>query len=128
MITIYLLLWLLPIAGNVYLDRNGRKPNYLQMFIIRGFFAILHAILFNPHNTLDWIPILTFQVTSFWIFFELGLNIVRGNDWLYYDDREHDSGVIDRLFSWAGYEFHAIVKAIVFVFMILSIIVIYHRK
>jgi len=49
-LTLKLLLWLIPIALNVWIDRNGRKPNYLLMFILRGFAAILHGILFNPHK------------------------------------------------------------------------------
>ena len=128
MITIFLLLWLLPIAGNVYIDRTGRKPNYLIMFILRGMAAILHGILFNPHNLYDYLPIFIFQITSFWIFFELGLNLVRGKHWLYYDKIEKDSGVIDRFFAWAGVKAHGIAKILCFVVMVLSIVVIYSRN
>lgn len=121
-------LWLIPIAANVYMDRNGRKPNYLAMFCARGFFAIVHAILFNPHNFFDWWPILLFQVTSFWILFELALNIVRKKPLLYFDTVEHDSGLIDRVFSKLGITFHAFAKVLCFAVMVLSIAVLYHRQ
>lgn len=125
MTILFLSLWLIPIAANIYWDRNGRKPNYLQMFIIRGMAAILHAILFNPKDTTEWIPILIFQVTSFWIFFEIGLNIVRGKPIMYYDNVEGDSGMIDRFFKVAGVELHFIAKCACIILMVLSAIVVY---
>lgn len=128
MTTLLLLLWLLPIAGNIYLDRNGRKPNYLQMFILRGMAAILHGVLFNPQNWNDYFPVFIFQVTSFWLFFEAGLNIVRNKPLLYYDHFEGDSGWIDRLFKWAGPTAHAIAKIAILILCILSIVVIYNRS
>jgi len=128
MITLFLLLWLIPIAVNVYIDRNGHKPNYIIVFIVRGMVAILHAALFNPHNVYDWLPILIFQVTSFWIFFELALNFVRNNPLMYYDNSEGDSGFIDRFFKVVGMEAHFIAKVLCFVVMVFSIIVLYIRN
>lgn len=126
MTTLFLSLWLIPIAVNIYADRNGAKRNYLQVNIIRGAAAILHAILFNPQNTIEWIPILIFQVTSFWILFEIGLNLVRGNPLLYYDSKEGDSGIIDRFFKWAGPTAHFVAKLAALILCVLSGIVIYH--
>lgn len=126
MITLFLSLWAIVPAANVYADRNGRKPNYIIMFILRGAAAILHAILFNPQNTIDWLPILIFQVTSFWILFELGLNMVRGNPLLYYDNFEGDSGILDRFFKWAGPTAHFVAKLAALILCVLSGIVIYH--
>ena len=120
---ILLLLWLLPIAFNVYLDRNGRKPNYLEMFMARGAIAIFHAALFNPQSWADYWPILLFQLTSFWLLFELALNIIRKKPLLYYDTLEHDSGYIDRFFAWAGYKAHAIAKAVATVVCVISILI-----
>jgi hypothetical protein len=137
-IAIKLLSWLWPIAGNVYLDRNGAKRNYLQVNLIRGMFAIAHGILVLPKDynyssasSLDllliWLPLLVFEFTSYWIFFELGLNIVRHRKLLYYDNKEGDSGYIDRFFKWAGPTWHAVAKILCFVLMVLSIIVIYEN-
>lgn len=100
-IALKLLIWLVAIAANVYMDRKGRKPNYLQMFIIRGIAAFLHWCMFvsDPSQVPLLINLIIFQVTSFYIFFELGLNIVRGRPWLHYDYVEGDSGWIDRFWK-----------------------------
>lgn len=142
MVTFILLLWLIPIAANVYADRNGRKPNYLQMFIIRGMAAIFHAILLDvsvgyfPENLWDysaldmllmWMPILLFQTTSFWIVFEISLNIVRGRELFYFDRKERDSGIIDRVFDALGSGAHLLAKIAALVVCILSIVVIYGK-
>jgi hypothetical protein len=125
--TLFLLLWLIPIAVNIYTDRKGRKPNYLQMFIIRGMAAILHGILFNPHNMLDYLPVFIFQVTSFWVLFEIGLNIIRKKPLLYYDQKELDSGILDRFFAKRGTTIHLIAKIVAVLLCILSVIVIYNK-
>jgi hypothetical protein len=119
-----LLLWLVPIAINIYADKDGDKPNYLQVFILRGFCAILHGALFNPQGWVDYEPILIFQVTSYWLLFEIGLNAVRGRALLYYDTVEKDSGWIDRFFALAGREWHLAAKISAFILMVWSIIVI----
>ena len=135
MTTLILLLWLIPIAINVYIDRNGKKPNYAQVFIFRGVAALLHAILFDvavgwlPDNLyqysvlellLIWLPMLLFQITSFWILFELALNKVRGREWLYFDRSENDSGWIDRIFNNLGNGAHLAAKIAALITCILS--------
>ena len=126
-ITVFLLVWLLPIGANVWADRTGRKPNYLMMFILRGMAAILHGVMFQPENWGEYFPVFVFQVTSFWLFFEAALNIVRKKPLLYYDMKEGDSGWIDRFFKWTGKPAHTVAKIAALILMILSIIVIYHR-
>jgi hypothetical protein len=132
-IALKLLSWLLVIGGNVYLDRKGRKPHYLIMFLARGFCAIVHgSLLFTPNNWKDYAPVFVFQITSFWLFFELALNIVRKNPLLYYDKKENDSGWIDGFFYWLYRKLesdflHTYAKALAFVLMVISIIVIYYR-
>lgn len=140
--TFILLLWLIPIALNVYADRNGRKPNYLQMFVIRGFAAILHAILLDVcchvfpdklwnYNAVEllliWAPVLLFQVTSFWILFEFGINIVRKRELFYFDRKENDSGWIDQIFDVLGNGAHLAAKIVALIICILSIMSIYSR-
>lgn len=125
MITLKLLLWLIPIVSNVLWDRYGRKPNYLVMFLLRGTAAILHAKLFNPTLVYEWLTIVLFQVTSYWLFFEAGLNFVKRRPILYYDTVERDSGWLDRFFTWTGYKFHAWIKGLAFGAIIFSIIKIY---
>jgi hypothetical protein len=125
MITFKLFLWSIPIIANILWDRYGRKPHYLVMFLLRGVGAILHAKLFNPTEVNEWIVILIFQVTSYWLFFEAGLNFVQHRALLYYDTVERDSGWIDKFFAWTGYKAHAFAKGFAFGAMVFSIIKIY---
>ena len=127
-IALKLLLWLIPIGLNVYADKDGRKPNYLLMFVLRGIAAILHGVLFNPQDMADYWPVFLFQVTSFWILFEIALNLVRGREVFYYDRKEKDSGWIDKLFAWAGPFWHIIAKIVATILMVWSIILIYQRN
>lgn len=103
MTTLLLFLWLIVIAGNVYADRMGRKPNYLQVNTIRIALAIVHCALFDPQAN-DWrtyLPVFVFQITSYFIFFPWWLNIVTRKKpaFLYIDRVEHDSGWTDRALS-----------------------------
>ena len=140
MVTLMLLLWLIPIGVNVYMDRNGRKPDYLKMFVLRGIAAIVHGVLFDivvgylPDNLhtysvwglfVLWLPLLTFQVTSFWIIFELALNRVRGREWLYFDRKERDSGWVDQIFDALGNGAHLAAKIAALILLILSTISLY---
>lgn len=142
MVTLILLLWLIPIAANVYWDRNGRKPDYLQMFVIRGMAAIVHGVILDivcsifPENLwsysvlelfLMWLPILLFQTTSFWLLFEAALNIVRGRELFYFDRKERDSGWIDKIFDGLGNGAHLIAKILALITCVISIMVIYNR-
>jgi hypothetical protein len=135
-LTLKLLLWLVPIALNVWADAKGRKPNYGMMFALRGFIAVTYQFFIVPPDMMPWtlsgwqlvmvwLPIMLFQTTSFWIIFELSLNIIQKRDnLLYYDIKEKDSGYIDRFFAWAGPTWHAVAKGLAFIVMVLSIAVI----
>lgn len=141
LITFILLLWLIPIVINVYIDRYGKKPHYSVVFIFRGGAAIIHGIIFDvvfDYFPNDWsaynywdtflvyLPLLTFWTTSFWILFEIALNIAHGrNEILYYDRREGDSGWIDRFFKLAGPTAHLIAKILALIACVLSIINLY---
>lgn len=126
--------WFIPIFVNAWMDRKGAKRDYKIVFIFRGGAAILHGILMqvSPSYSDDfywpeYLPIFIFQVTSFWIFFELLLNWFRDNPAFYYDQKEMDSGWVDRFFKWTGSTWHLVAKVLCFVVMVLSIIVIYYR-
>lgn len=122
-----LLPWIAFIVGHAFFDfyriKKDDKPIYLQSFIIRGMVAIAHALLFNPQNVVDWLPVLIFQLTSFWLFFPLLLNGLRRKPALYVGSQ---SGWMDYYFlnhpinQW-------IAKAAALTLMILSTIVIYHK-
>lgn len=120
-----LLIWLIPILINILVDTRGIKPHYFQTFIARGFAAVLHGGLIM--DITEWngyaLVVFIFQLTSYWILFEVGLNLWRGKPLLYYDTVEKDSGWIDRFFAWAGKKAHVYAKVLCFIIMILSIVV-----
>lgn len=123
-----LFIWFIPILANIIADRKGRKPNYLMMLVLRAMAAILHGALFITESNSywwQWWPVILYQITSFWIFFELGLNFIRHNPPLYYDHKEGDSGWLDELFKWAGPVLHLIAKIVCLVLLIFSIWKIY---
>jgi hypothetical protein len=69
-------------------------------------------------------------MTSFWILFELALNVIyniregENRSLLYFDQKEGDSGWIDRFFK-RNPQLHTIAKVISLILMIVSIVFIY---
>lgn len=132
-IALKLLIWLLPITANIIADADGRKPNYAAMFFLRAFAFIAYGLLWTLPTYgwfLKWWPVALLQLTSYWLFFELGLNIaynIRENEnrsLLYYDRKEKDSGWIDRFFARFPH-LHKPAKILAAVGMVVSIIYIY---
>lgn len=80
------------------------KPNYLQLFCIRGIVAIVHGALmdveidalhyYSRFEYLQPLLLLTFQVTSFWIIFDPVYNHLTDQNIFY---RGKESGWMDRL-------------------------------
>jgi hypothetical protein len=128
MITLKILVWFAFIVGHAWHDYKqindeNERPNYLLSFTVRGFIAILHAILFDPHNFFDWLPVLIFQVTSFYLFFPILLNSFRKKEIFYVGQ---NSGWLDSYF-YKHREAQLIFIAGVLSVFILSVIVIYQR-
>lgn len=76
-------LWFLFIAAEVWrnyyiIEKRKSVPNYLQSFIIRGMASILHGIAVGVLNTKEYGLLLVFQCCSFWIIFDIALNLSRG--------------------------------------------------
>lgn len=145
-ILLLLLLWHLIIIGFNYWDRNitnnGGKPNYLIYFLVRGAAAILHGSLmlivledrYTNYGSLSswqllalWAPYLGYQVTTFWLQYEIVRNHWSGEAWLYYDHQERDSGIIDRFFAFAGPTFHTMAKLFALAITVLCVILIVSR-
>lgn len=132
MIILKLVLWLIPIGINVWFARKRQKPEYLVQFILRVMASIIHGSLFVS-GTADWpvyLVVVIFQVTSFWILFEVVLNFIWGEHPLYFDHKEKDSGYIDRFFAWmgeTGWVLHFIAKAFALILCVLSVIVILYQ-
>ena len=128
MTTLKLLIWFAFIFIHAWHDYKqitdeNERPNYLLSFTVRGFVAILHAILFDPHNFLDWLPVLIFQVTSFYLFFPILLNSFRKKEIFYVGQH---SGYLDSYF-YKHREAQLIFIALVLIVFVLSVIVIYQR-
>lgn len=97
----------LEIVRNYYMIVvKDKKPVYFQSFILRGW-AHISIIVFVYDVTVpsewlpiykifesDYWPILLFHVTSFWILFDLTLNILRKKPWNY---RGKTSGWLDSI-------------------------------
>jgi len=145
-IALLLLAWVDIIGGfnlwDYFVTKDGGKPNYLIYFIARGMASIAHStvcfiVLEDQHYDYGslsawqllalWSPYLGFQVTSFWIIYEIVRNYWTGEALLYYDHKEKDSGLIDRVFAWAGSGFHVIAKLLALVVSVLCVILIYNR-
>lgn len=122
-----LLPWIAFIIGHAFFDfyriKKDDKPIYLQSFIVRGMVAIAHALLFNPQNVIDWLPVLIFQCSSFWIIFPLLLNGLRRKPALYVGAQ---SGWTDAYFLNHPVN-QVIAKFAALVVMVLSTIVIYQK-
>lgn len=144
MLALKLLIWLVPIGINIWADRTGRKPNYALTNIIRGMVAFLHWYILVPASAVPWtmtgkelliimIPIWLFEVTSFWLIFDIGVNFFQKPYlpfWervFYFDHKEGDSGWTDRFFKWAGRTWYIVAKIAALIVMVLSIMLLYQR-
>lgn len=123
-----LFIWFAFIFGHAEKDKHeikdlNEKPFYLLSFTIRGIAAILHGILFDPHNGYDYLPIFLFQVSSFFLFFSPLLNMLRHLPLLYAGKK---SGWFDPYFNKYKWLHIAAILASMAI-MAQSIIVLIHR-
>lgn len=129
--------WFLVIFGRIWMDRNGRKySTYLPVWIALGALSIAHGALMDIEYREDYFgggyipwtffPLVIWQMCSYWIFFELGINIcmermLQLGVWkglLYFDQKEGDSGNIDRFFAKHP-KLHTPAKIVVFIIFVL---------
>ena len=119
-------LWLLYILFEARLqayliDHKGWKPNYIQLFITRGIVSILHGVILDTQAGWEYPVLVVFQTTTFWIGFDLLLNLFRGKPWNY---KGKDSGWLDSLpddIYWAG-KVSALIGAIIFGYIYLTLV------
>jgi len=119
------------------ITHKGGKPNYKRYNLTKTAFAIGCACFmmdFTNWSTIlfSGIVVAIFELTSFWIIYELIRNLwsrrpLTWRELLYFDQVEHDSGGIDLFFSKHSWNFHAYCKLAALVLCVLSIIVIYQR-
>lgn len=101
-------IWLVYILSEVFvheyiIEVKKKRPFYLHFFLQRGIASVLHGVLYlwlcfesyGVETSIEnYIPLFIFQATSFWILFDLGLNLLRGKKWYY---KGKNSGWIDNL-------------------------------
>ena len=129
MTTIRILIWLLYIAADVVvnyyiIEEKKSRPNYIILFIARGGAFMLYASLVWGFQYEIWYSnIVLYCLTSFWLVFDLSLNLSRGKHALYIGPT---SGWIDRAgIKYTGLYYFCKLAALVF--LVLSIINIYMR-
>lgn len=99
MTTIYLLIWVVYIAADVWcnfyiIEQINSRPDYLKLNIIRGVAFVLYGrFVWDLWLDLHSLYIFIFCTTSFWIGFDLALNIARNKHPLYIGQ---NSGWIDQ--------------------------------
>jgi hypothetical protein len=105
------------IIGNYFvIEVKKSRPNYLQLFTIRGIAAIVHAsLVMQVMDFREWIPILGFQLASHFTLFSPGLNLARSSirrkhNWFTY--RGKDSGWLDSIangnYPWVYWTMYAV--------------------
>lgn len=127
--------WLVYIAACIVLNWynitiRGKKPVYFASNQWRAFFGIIFLIImsaqdgFNgidfayPRTLIPYIPHAVYILSSFYLFFDPGLNWLRGKRWNY---RGKSSGWIDRSKIAVYYT----VKAVALAGLVCSIIIIW---
>ena len=126
-------LWPVIIAATIFLwyriTVRKVKPTYFASNWSRGIFGAVCLILmtadsgFDPANLATWIPALpniVYIVSSFYLFFDAGLNGLRKLAWNY---RGSDSGWLDSM-KIAMYH---VLKVICLIALITSIIILWRR-
>lgn len=128
MITLKLLCWLAYVAVDVWtnfviIERNRSRPNYLLLNIIRGMaFIVWGAFIVDFQYDIFYLNYFLFAITSFWIGFDLVLNIVRKKHPLYIGS---NSGWIDQ-FGAKNRGVYYLAKVFALVVLVSSIINIYN--
>jgi len=121
-----LILWIvliwLEVERNYHLiEKEKEKPDYLHSFGVRAFLGILGLVFMCKHDPfLEWeltVPYFVYEVTSFYLIFDLWLNLKRGKP---LDYQGKQSGWLDKL----GKPFYYTLKILCLVLLILSLTII----
>lgn len=93
-----LLLWLAFIALEVLrswyvIAVRGYKPIYNASVILRLSVASIMLYLFHPRDAYTFAALLIYQATSFWVVYDLSLNIATDREFFYTDT---ETGILDR--------------------------------
>lgn len=114
-----------------FVTRNGRKPNYLKYNLVKTIVGILIFAFIGNFDSwsrfiLSGITVSIFELTSFWIIYEVIRNIWTKQHLFYFDKFERDSGGVDRFFA-DNPDLHVPAKIAALVLCIFTGIIIYHN-
>lgn len=130
--TFLLLVWQVVPYINARVDRDGHKPNYLKVGIARVFAGVTYWFFWTKYPEDGWLLfwVTIYELTSFYLVFEILLNIWRKRPILHYDYIENDSGWIDGFFGklyrkFKTHLFHHAFKLLCLIAVIVSITKIY---
>lgn len=116
-----MIIWLiyisLEVLAHYYLiEVKKSRPDYLRFNILRGMASIFHGAYMDVSSWAEYGELLLFQVTSFWILFDVALNLARGKHFLYWGKK---SGWIDsKIGGSLLYYVLKFICAVVFIVMI----------
>ena len=75
-----------------WIEKMNTVPNYVLLTIVRGWFFILVGITIpiEPETFLEWV---LFTTCSFWVLFDLTLNLLRRKKWNYIGENSFIDGL-----------------------------------
>lgn len=123
--------WLLFIAWEVrrnyrIIEVHKERPDYLNSFFVRCFFGLVFTPLmcqaWDPGYWSTWIealPAIVYELSSFYLVFDLALNIARGKPWDY--QGENSGWFFDELPKWLYYS----LKVLCVIALVVSIVVLW---
>ena len=114
-----------------FVTHDGGKPNYTKYNATKAIVGLACAFLWMMDFSsvsrffLSGFVAALFEVTSFWVLYELIRNlwsrdIKSWKDLLYFDQEERDSGFVDRFFAYHGWTVHAWAKLAALILAIFS--------
>lgn len=118
-----MIFWLLYILAEAFVQgksiKDGNKPLYIVLFIIRGIASIIHGITLNvQYGTWQYPILLGFQICSFYTIFDFVLNALRLDPLGY---RGKESGWLDKLNDTQWYSLKVICLILSIIFYILGL-------
>lgn len=121
--------WLTIIAAKVFIDwsiieRDKKKIRHGFEIVIVAIVAVIHQALSGVNNIEEWELagwILLFQTMSYFLLFDLSLNLMRGKEPFYFGK----NAASDRLFQKLGNGTYFMTKVFALILMITAIVQIY---
>lgn len=116
-------IWLEVARNYKMIEVMKEKPVYLESFFVRAFMGFICLALYSQayDPIMQWhknLPFIVYQVTLFYLVFDLWLNKKRGKAW---DYQGKDSGWLDKL----GKPYYYFLKGVCLILFVLSIYVLW---